>query len=565
MAQLGNFAQEGQSSNRPPLLYGTENYNFWKFRMKIYLQRDPWEWWVVENGPFVAIDEKGKEKKLEDMDASEILKSSYNAKAMNTLLCGMVQSEVDKISSCETAKDMWDTLKISHEGTSKVKELKLSMLMQDYEMFKLGKEESVKEAQARFLVLMNSLKLLDKSIPQSEINRKILRAMPKRFASKITTLQDSSNISSMSTLTLFSELDEYEHQLKRYDEEEETPRKKVLALNAGNEEEHVEDSDEEIAMLSRKLKGMIQRKNRRTYSNRSKGNQQEEGCYECGRPGHYKRECFLLKNRNKSASKDTKKSKAFFTWSDDESEVEVDPNDEIAQVCFMANEDPSSEVNESSFDLLLQENKKLKEKNSHLKEMVTTLMEELDAHVENSDLELEVHDHDKNVMKAQNDYLENYNKILFNKVGYYKRELEQFSNREKDLKMSILNLERRIIDLQSSLAKFVLGENNLTVMLSKQNPSYEKQGIGYHKSSDSDNETKVDPDFSEGNTNLLNAQTSFKLDYAFPFYICKKCGRRGHLEKYCSPKSKVRKVWIRKSDLHGTNKTGPNQIWVPKI
>lgn len=134
------------------------------------------------------------------------------------------------------------------------------MLMHDYEMFKLERDETIKIAQARFLVLINSLKLLDKSIPQSEINRKLLRAMPKKFASKITTLQDSINISSMDTLTLFGELEEYEHQLKRYDDEEEVPRKKVLALNAGIEEELENNSDDEIAMISRRLKGLLQRK-----------------------------------------------------------------------------------------------------------------------------------------------------------------------------------------------------------------------------------------------------------------------------------------------------------------
>lgn len=82
------------------------------------------------------------------------------------------------------------------------------MLMHDYDMFKLEKDETIKAAQARFLVLMN-LKLLDKSIQQSEINQKLLRAMPKRFASKVITLQNSPNISSMDTLTFFDKLEEF--------------------------------------------------------------------------------------------------------------------------------------------------------------------------------------------------------------------------------------------------------------------------------------------------------------------------------------------------------------------
>ena len=142
----------------------------------------------------------------------------------------------------------------------------------------------------------------------------------------------------MDTLTLFGELEEYEHQLKRYDDEEETPRRKVLALTADNEEELDDNSDEEIAMMSRKLKGLLQRKNKRrnTFnSNKFKGKQNEETCFECGRPGHFKKDCYQLKNKGKTNYKDNKKNKAFITWSDEESEVEIDAKDEIAQVCFV--------------------------------------------------------------------------------------------------------------------------------------------------------------------------------------------------------------------------------------
>lgn len=124
----------------------------------------------------------------------------------------------------------------------------------------------------------------------------------------------------MDTLTLFGELEEYEHQLKRYDEEEETPRRKVLAITAGNEEELDDDSDEEIAMISRRLKGLLQRKNkiRNTLnSNKFKEKQTEETCFECGHPGYFKKDCFQLKNKGKTNYIDNKKNKALVTWSDE--------------------------------------------------------------------------------------------------------------------------------------------------------------------------------------------------------------------------------------------------------
>lgn len=118
------------------------------------------------------------------MDSTENYMVSYDSKTMNTLLSEMVKSKIDKVSSCNRTKDIWDALKVSHESTSKVREVKHTMLVHNYEMIKLEKYKTIKEEQVRFLVLMNSFKLLEKKIPQSEIKRKLLRATPKRFASK---------------------------------------------------------------------------------------------------------------------------------------------------------------------------------------------------------------------------------------------------------------------------------------------------------------------------------------------------------------------------------------------
>ncbi|KAL8110820.1 hypothetical protein AgCh_026527 [Apium graveolens] len=176
----------------------------------------------------------GKPKSLKDLSPEEVNAMNSNAKAMNSLRNGIVAIELRKVSACTTAKKIWDTIKVSHEGTSKVREVKLSMLMSDYEGFRI--------------------------IPQSEINRKILRAMPKKFAPKVTILQDSTLLSTMDTLTLFSELEEFENQLRRYDEEDEAPRKKTLALNV-DADESPDDSDEEIALLTKKFHNFLAKRN----------------------------------------------------------------------------------------------------------------------------------------------------------------------------------------------------------------------------------------------------------------------------------------------------------------
>ncbi|XP_074352229.1 uncharacterized protein LOC141691385 [Apium graveolens] len=362
------------SNNCPPLLQGAENYNDWKFLMKIFLQRDAFEWDAIKNG-FTIPMKDGKPKYLKELSLKEVNAMNSNAKDMNSLFNGMVATELQKVSACTTAKQSWNTIKVSQEGTSKVREVKLSMPMSDHEGFRLERDESVRDAQGRFLTLMNSISLLEMIILQSEINRKILRAMQKKFAPKVTILQDSTLLSTMDTLTLFTELEEFENQLRIYDEEDEAPRKKTLALNA-EANESPDDFDEEIALLTKKFHKFLAKRNaskrpmksqfpkkdfKSNPSKENKANQSKDTCFECEKKGHFKKDGYKLNN----------KKKALITWSDDESDIEIDSGDEVAQLCFAGLEDSSGDNDED-------QNRKLKEKNAYLKQELSEVLSEMD-------------------------------------------------------------------------------------------------------------------------------------------------------------------------------------------
>ena len=46
---------------------------------------------------------------------------SMDDKAMNTLYCALNKNEFNRISSCKKARDIWHTLKLTHEGNNQVK------------------------------------------------------------------------------------------------------------------------------------------------------------------------------------------------------------------------------------------------------------------------------------------------------------------------------------------------------------------------------------------------------------------------------------------------------------
>ncbi|XP_070037268.1 uncharacterized protein [Nicotiana tomentosiformis] len=70
----------------------------------------------------------------------------------------MVVIQYEKISKCDTAKKIWDKLKVTYEGTNKVKETRINLLVLDYELFEMKVGESIEEMFARFSKIIGDLK-----------------------------------------------------------------------------------------------------------------------------------------------------------------------------------------------------------------------------------------------------------------------------------------------------------------------------------------------------------------------------------------------------------------------
>jgi len=54
------------------------------------------------------------------------------AKAMNTLFCALNKKEFNSVSTITSAHQIWHTLQVIHEGTNKVKNSKISILVHKF-------------------------------------------------------------------------------------------------------------------------------------------------------------------------------------------------------------------------------------------------------------------------------------------------------------------------------------------------------------------------------------------------------------------------------------------------
>lgn len=78
-------------------------------------------------------------------------------------MCALSSEEFEKFCACESVKEMWDSLTIGREGTSKVKETKVSMLVTKYSLFKIEEGETIGQMYGRFHTIANGLQSLGKT------------------------------------------------------------------------------------------------------------------------------------------------------------------------------------------------------------------------------------------------------------------------------------------------------------------------------------------------------------------------------------------------------------------
>ncbi|XP_075074304.1 uncharacterized protein LOC142161950 [Nicotiana tabacum] len=112
-----------------------------------------------------------------------------NNKARNLLHNAISGEEYENISSCDTAKEMWDKPEVTYEGTSKVKETHINMLVHDCELFSMKEGESFEEMFARFSKIISDQKAFGKPYTSGDQVSKILRSLPTTWQTKVVTLE----------------------------------------------------------------------------------------------------------------------------------------------------------------------------------------------------------------------------------------------------------------------------------------------------------------------------------------------------------------------------------------
>ena len=266
---------------------------------------------------------------------------------------------------------MWDVLEVTHEGTDEVKRARKNTLIQEYEMFRMKAGENICDVQKRFTHIVNHLLALGKIFDKEELNIKILKSLNRTWQPKVTAISESRDLTSMNIATLFGKLREHELELGRLKEEEDGEKRHTIALKSAvksaaklKRAESADDSidgnfdSEALSLMVKRFSEFLKLKNMTNNScvgNKRQSKKQERSpiCYECGKTGHIKPDCPVLKMKQKpeeksEANKHKKKRKAYNSDSSSSSESDRSIEEET-NLCLMAGTS-SSKSSVSSFN-----------------------------------------------------------------------------------------------------------------------------------------------------------------------------------------------------------------------
>ena len=574
MASANSLFPEGNSINRPPIFNG-EGYHYWKTRMQIFIEAiDLNIWEAIEIGPYipttverVSIDGSSSsesitiEKPRDRWSEEDRKRVQYNLKAKNIITSALGMDEYFRVSNCKSAKEMWDTLRLTHEGTTDVKRSRINALTHEYELFRMNANENIQSMQKRFTHIVNHLASLEKIFHNEDFINKVLRCLSRQWQPKVTAIAESRDLTNTSLVTLFGKLQEHEMELMRLNQHEENDKKKKgIALKASSsiqeesDQDNDPDDDDDLSLFVKRFNKFLKvRGNQRRPNFKSKRRTENSSstlkCFECNQPGHLRVDCPIFKKKMEKSEKknhsEKKLKKAYITWDENDMESSEDSENEEINLCLKAksyesDEEVTSSNNLSiSFDELQDAFADLHKESIKLAKLVSSSKKTI------SNLENEI-----SKLNKELDHLRN--EVSISKPNE-KVHISTISDKKISNSCSCCEkYEKEIKELKNSLAKFSYSRNNLDVILSKQRYVYNKNGLGYKY----EKQQKVHKNFSTS-TQKCNSNS----------ITCFYCGRRGHGISTCYFKknyNNIKMIWVPKGSSVYTNMQGPNKVWVPK-
>ncbi|XP_034674255.1 uncharacterized protein LOC117905442 [Vitis riparia] len=197
-----------------PVLNG-KHYYIWAVKMRFYLRSQGlWNVVMSETDP----PPLGANPTVAQMKAYEEEKLKKD-KAITCLHSGLANHIFTKIMDLETPKQVWDKLQGEFEGSDRVKIFRLLTLKREFELMKMKDNEPVKDYSSKLMDVVNQMRLLGEAFTDQKVVEKIMVSVPQKFEAKISAIEKSCELQSLTIAKLTNKLHAQEQRvLMRGDE-----------------------------------------------------------------------------------------------------------------------------------------------------------------------------------------------------------------------------------------------------------------------------------------------------------------------------------------------------------
>jgi hypothetical protein len=337
---------------KPPMFDG-EDYSMWSDKMRHHLtslHKSIWD--IVEYGAQVP---KEGDKDYDSEEVEQI--QHFNFQATTILLVSLSREEYNKVQGLKSAKEIWDVLKIAHEGDEVTKITKRETIEGELGLFMLHQGEEPQAMYNRLKTLVNKVRNLGSTKwDDHEMVKVILRSLVFLNPTQVQLICGDPRYKLMSPKEVIGKFVSFELMIKGSKKIIEqgatsTPKVQLVAFKATEEEK--KDStpsripidaskldNEEMALIIKSFRQILKQRRGEDYKPRSK-----KVCYKCGKPGHFIAKCPLSSDSDRDNDKKGKRreKKKYYKkkggdahvcreWDSDESSTDSSSDEDAANI-----------------------------------------------------------------------------------------------------------------------------------------------------------------------------------------------------------------------------------------
>jgi hypothetical protein len=300
---------------KPPHFDG-EDYSFWSHKMRSHLfSLHPSIWKIVENGMH-----------FDSTDNPVFINEQIhkNSQATIVLLASLCRDEYNKVSGLDNGKQIWDTLKISHEENDATMITKMELVEGELGRFAMIRGEEPTQTYNRLKTLVNKIRSYGSTRwTGHDVVRLMLRSFIVIDPHLVNLIHENPRYTKITSEEILGKFMSGRMMVKeaRYvDDALNGPlliyEPQPVALKATSSKEALPSkvaqveavglSEDEMALIIKRFKTALKGHKEYPSKNKTKG---KRSCFKCGKTGHFIAQC--LDNDNDQEQEKYEKKKVY--------------------------------------------------------------------------------------------------------------------------------------------------------------------------------------------------------------------------------------------------------------